>query len=883
MYRFLALVLIPFALSAAPQPPALRLNHDVEPIRINLDLNLDPAQDTFSGSMTINLDVKQEVAHFWLNAADIQVTEARIEVQSQKLNAQIIPGGEDFVGFQFPAPLSKGPARFTLRYTGKVNLKSSEGIFRSSRNQDQYLFTQFEPLDARRAFPCFDEPDFKIPWQITLHVPAQQVAVSNTSVESETPESNNRKTIRFRETKPLPSYLIAFAVGPLEFVEAGHAGSHQVPVRIVVPRGDKDRAKYAAGITAEILTRLEQYFGIPYPYDKADQLAVPLSFGGAMENPGLVTYDSSLILSPPGADTEERQRLYTSVAAHELSHQWFGDMVTMFWWNDVWLNESFATWSSANLLAHWKPEWETRTNDQTARLYAVAADMKTTARRINQPAETKSDIGNAFDGITYQKGGSVLAMFENAIGPDQFQKAVHNYLQAHLFGNARAEDFLNAIGQESNPQYAAAFSTFLNQNGVPRVSINLRCASDTSPVLQIEQQKLLPVGSAGDRNQAWTIPICAAYSYGAGRQQTCQLVKEKQSEITLSGKGCPTWLLANNKEVGYYEAVYPAEWLTKLVGHRDQLSLAEQTGLLRDVHILADSGEAPLNQALGLAAQTANDPHRQIASAAIELATVRPQLIPTDLRGKYSSFIASLFKTRAEQVGWKSKPDETQDITLLRPQLVPFVATATDDPVLVKEATELANAWLTDRSVVTPDVVEGLLTVAAQHGDEQLFNKFLAAAQAEKDSYFQERLIGALGHFRDRNLAARAVQLGMDGTFDQRLTYRLTRGMTQEPANAGLPYEYTKAHYDELIARMPSGIGTDYAAAFPGLATANGCSDAAAADLKTSYTERMQKVQGGPRSLAIALETIKLCAAQKPQAEQSLRSFLESFDGKAQQ
>jgi alanyl aminopeptidase len=874
MYRFFLAALCAGSLAiAAPLPPALRLNHDVEPRRISLDLTLDPARDSFSGTVILDLKVNKAVDHFWLNATDISIESAQLQTAAGTAKAGLISGGNDFAGFQFDSPVAIGTATLTLNYTGKVNTKSSSGIFLSREKSDRYLFTQFEPIDARRAFPCFDEPGFKVPWQITLHVPRQDLAVANTGIESETQEANGLKTVRFRETKPLPSYLVAFGVGPLEFVDAGHAGVHRVPVRIVVPRGTGARARYAAGITAEILTRLENYFGIPYPYDKADQLAIPLSFGGAMENPGLVTYDANLVLAPAGGDATSRQRLYAEVAAHELAHQWFGDMVTMTWWNDVWLNESFATWMSSRLLADWKPEWQTRSEDQNSRLRAITTDMDVTARRIAQPAESKSDIGNAFDSITYEKGGSVLAMFENAIGPDRFQQAVHDYLTSHLFGNARAEDFLAAIGAHSKAEYARAFSTFLNQNGVPQVNVKLRCRQGAAPSLAVEQQRLLPVGSTGSRNTVWGIPFCAAYSYGRGRQQTCELVTAKQAEIKLSGSGCPAWVLANSNEVGYYEAIYPDELFTNLVRHRSQLTLAEQTGLFRDASALADAGLAPYARNLELAGELASDPRHEIALAALALATIRTDFLAEDLRKPYSDYIRHTFAARAEQLGWNHRDGESLEDTLLRSRLVPFVATATDDPVLVDAAKRLVNQWLKDRSGLPSEMVRPALKVAAEHGTAELFDKYFAEARKETDSFPKSSLVGALGYFRDPQLARRALALVMNGTFDPRIGIRIFRAMTEEPGVGRLPYEFAKAHYDELVAKLPSGIGTDYAALLPSFALAGSCSTAAQEDVKQFFTARMQSVQGGPRALANTVEEIGLCAAQKSQAENSIRAF----------
>ncbi len=347
---------------AADQPPKLRLAEvqSVAPVSYRAELNLDPHKDTFSGSLTVQLEVSQPTQTIWLNQEQITVQKATLTSGAQSLTATVVPGGEDFVGLHFDAPVPAGRSQLHVDYTGLVITKNSSGIFRQQDNGNWYLFTQFEASDARAAFPCFDEPSYKTPWQLTLHVPASDTAISNTGVVSEKTEGGT-KTLVFRETKPLPSYLVAFGVGPFEFVDAGKAGKNQVPVRIVVPKGHTAEAKYAASVTAEIINKHEQYFGYPYPYDKADQVAIPDTSGfSAMENPGMVTYAQNVILARPEADTIRRQRGYTSVAAHELAHQWFGDLVTTQWWNDIWLNEAFATWKEQKLLDEWKPEWKTR-------------------------------------------------------------------------------------------------------------------------------------------------------------------------------------------------------------------------------------------------------------------------------------------------------------------------------------------------------------------------------------------------------------------------------------------------------------------------------------------------------------------------------------------
>ncbi len=864
----------------APQPPTLRLNRDVQPTHISLDLTLVPEKTDFSGKVEMDLQINNAVDHFWLNATDLSIIGAKLLQNGQTLDAQVIPGGTDFVGFQFPSTLHPGKARFSLSYTGKVNMRSSAGIFENKSDEDDYLFTQFEPIDARRAFPCFDEPDFKIPWQVTLHVPQKDVAVANTKVESEANEADGMKAVRFTETKPLPSYLVAFGVGPLEFVDAGTAGSRHVPVRIVVPRGDTARAKYAASVSAEILTRLENYFGIPYPYDKADQLAIPLSFGGAMENPGLVTYDANIVLSPPGQDTIQHQREYASIAAHELAHQWTGDMVTMKWWNDTWLNESFATWMSAKLIAEWKPEWQTRAEDESSRLLAITADTRTSARRINQPAESKSDIGNAFDGITYEKGGSVLAMFENAVGPANFQRTMHDYLKAHMFGNATTDDFLSELGRHTKPEYATAFATFLNQTGVPEVKAHLDCGAGKNAAIELEQQRLLPVGSSGDVARTWGLPFCVAYSYGDARKDTCKLVTEQKTSVALPGKGCPAWFLANDKEIGYYEVKYEPESLTNLLDHRNDLSLAELVGALGDLNVLTRDGQVAWDQRLGLVPKLKDDTRPEILEAAVRLASIPLQYIEPEMRTHYAAYVEDMFGAQARQLGWLPKPGDTPEQQLLRPQLVGFVARQGKDPQLIGEAKRLANGWLENHRTLPVDVARSVLAVAAEDGDSAFYDKVLAAAKAEHDPYFKPMLIGTLGDFKDPQLVRRSLSIAFDGTFDLRMSMYMFAGALGDPTVAALPYEYIKEHYDEVAAKLPSSVNTDYAARLPSLAAAAGCSDQAEAEAKAFFEPRMQKVVGGQRALANALEQIHLCAAEKPAAMEEIAKFLSAYPAK---
>jgi alanyl aminopeptidase len=871
--KSLFLLTLAGTLLAAPQPPALRLPADVVPSSYKLDLTLDPAKTEFTGAVAIELKVRKATGIVWLNQNGLTVSAATAEQAGDRRSVKIVPGGDDFVGFEFDRPLAVGAARLRVEFAGKVNLKSAAGVFLSKRNDDRYLYTQFEPIDARSAFPCFDEPGFKVPWQVSLHVPAGQIAVSNTPVESERVEGAVKHVV-FRPTVPLPSYLIAFGVGPFEFVDAGKAGRNKVPVRIVVPRGDGPRAKYAAEVTAEIITRLEAYFDIPYPFEKADQLSVPLSFGGAMENPGLVTYDASIILAPPqGEDTPQRQREYALVAAHELAHQWFGDLVTMAWWNDTWLNESFATFMEQRLIASWKPEWQTKVDDQGSRTYAMWLDRLTTARRIDQPIEAKSDIASAFDGITYQKGGAVLNMFEHSMGAEKFRQAARFYLNKHAHANGTAQDFLEALGEMGGPKVPASFRTFLQQAGAPEVHMALKC-DGASPRIEMEQERFLPLGSTEADGHSWQVPVCVAYDNGGKRATECTTLDAKTGTLALKSKGCPAWFLGNADEAGYYYTRYEGPVLMELVKNRTNLTLAEQAGLFGELDNVMRAGRLPVSIGLDLAAQLKDEPKRQIAESAVQFAGVRVSFLPANLRPKYQQYVRDNFGARARKLGWLHKDGESEDDRLLRPDLVGFVARDGEDPELIASARELADKWLDTREALPADVFHSIFNVAARNGDAALYEKILKVARPEKDEFFLQALVGALGSFRNKDLVERNLKLFLDGTFDVRLETSLVFGAQSTPELARLPLEFVKANYDAVVAALPTAAGNDYAAMLPQTA-GFACSAEEAREVQEFFGPKMVKVNGGPRNLAQLLESIKLCEARKTTQQPELIRYFE--------
>jgi alanyl aminopeptidase len=865
-------------IAAEPVAPKLRLPDSVAPTSYRVSLTLDSAKPTFTGSIHIALDVRQPTDVIWLNAVNIDVQKATVQSGGKSVSARAVTGQSNFVGLQTDTPVAAGKSELVIDYTGKVNQGSSSGIFGMEDNGNKYLFTQFESIDARAAFPCFDEPSYKVPWQVTLNIPANESAVSNTFPERES-KAGDRKEIVFHQTKPLPSYLVAFAVGPFDLVDAGRAGRNHIPVRIVTPKGHAQEGRYAAEVTSTIITRLEDYFGIPFPYEKSDQVAIPVTFGfGAMENAGMVTYAQTILLAKPDRDTEARRRSYASVAAHELAHQWFGDLVTTAWWNDIWLNEAFATWMEQKLIREWKPEWKTAAEDVSEKLFAEGEDSLVTARKIRQEIKSNDDISNAFDGITYQKGAAVIGMFESYIGPEEFRKGVHSYLERYAFKNATAPEFLDAISTASGKNITSAFSSFLNQPGVPLVSVALDCKQG-SPALHLKQERYLPIGSKGSTDQVWQVPLCVRYGSGDSGQSACELLSSAQGDMQLKTSACPAWVQANDKAVGYYRVNYDHALLAALTSGdvQQRLSAPERVDFMGNASALASGGKLPLQDALGLVSVFHDDPARQVVETALELA-LQPSghLVPQSLRPNYQRFLQKNFKARAEQLGWTPSPGEDDDRRLLRPALVRPIATTGNDTELAKQGEALAERWFQDHSAVDPSMVASVLGTAAYYGDAKLAARFREELSRTKDRTERQRILNAMQSFRDPKALEdnRMALLNGQIPFMEGLAL-LFAGQGREETRMSA-FEFMKAHFDEIAKKRPTGGGFDAGAVFPRVGQSF-CSPDQRKELEDFFKPRVNEFTGAPRALAQVLEGIDLCIAEKQAEQPEVDSFLKNF------
>jgi aminopeptidase N len=856
-----------------PEPPELRLPDTVRPVRYALDLTLLPAAPTFSGTVTIDVDVREPVRQVWLHAQDLQVTRALVLTGGRTLEAKVSTANLGRLGLLLPEALGPGQAQLTLSFTGRADRERSQGLYAVEEGGEPYLYTFFQPLDARRAFPCFDEPGFKVPWRLRFTVKQEHVALANHAVVSEEPLPGGLKRVTIAESRPMPSYLVAFVVGPFELVDGGPIGRAQVPLRFIVPRGRGAETAYARNVTPRLVTLLEDFFDQTYPYEKLDVAVVP-RFWGTMEHPGLVALGQPLTLIPPGEETLQRRKSYVNIALHELAHYWFGNVVTCQWWDDIWLNEALTTWLDHHVTDRFEPGWDYAL-DATASSasFALETDSLTTSPPVRKPITTHDDIIGAFDnGTTYAKGASLLAMLSGWLGEERLRDALRAHVRKHSWGVATSEDFLVTLGESLGPDAARVFRGYIDQPGVPRVSAELQCKAGAAPRLKLAQERFLPAGSTGSTARTWNIPVCVRAGKGKATTRACTLLGASSGELELPFPGCPAWLLLNAGGSGYYRASYSREQLSGLLSvPSGTLTTAERLAFLADVKAAVDRGDVPLGEAMKLVPATAEDPHRLILERGSQvLGALNLDRLPEADRERFRSWMRELYAPRAWALGWTPQPGESDEVKQTRSLLLMRAAIVGRDPVLSQEGARLARSWLVDRKSVSPEVAWTALRVAALDGDRPLFNTVLTQARAAKN-HERSRLLATLGGFRDPVLTKEALALVVGEEFDPRDTTGILYTAFYTPETRPLVWDFYRRNFDKLAGKLRSDeLG--------GLIELVGdlCDETQRAEAEALLTPFAERIEGGPRALARALESIRLCIESDRRHQPGVREFLRT-------
>ncbi len=844
------------------QALAMRLPPGVQPLSYRLSLTIDPQKSSHSGEIAIALEVRAETRSIRLHASDIDVSAAALTMAGKTYVATASAPDKNFLDLTFALPVPAGRAELRLQFGGRIDDKGSQGLFRQKEGGDWYAFTQFETSDARRAFPAFDEPHWKVPWTLALTIPENLSAVANMPAIKEVRLPAGLKRVEFAQTPPLPSYLLAFGVGPFDVLDAGMAG--HTPVRFITPRGRAAEARYAASMTPSILAALEDYFGLPYPYPKLDVMALPLTLNfGAMENPGLVTFSSRLLLARPAEENLSFKRSFVSVQAHELAHMWFGDYVTMAWWDDLWLNESFASWMGNKIADQVAPQWRTGsgTGTQEARASAMRADRLASARRVHQPVTDNDALESAFDSITYSKGQAVLAMFEAWLGSDRFQAGVRRYLAAHAWGNATGDDFVAALGQ-GNTELAASFRSFTEQAGIARLRVSLVC--EDRPTLKLSQSRFLPRGSQARAASSWQLPVAVRTPGG----QTRLMLTQAEGSLPLPDTACPAWVEANVDGVGYYRPVYGAGQLLALMTQAD-LNVGELLANLDDAQALTESGDLPLGDAVALALRYAGHAQREVVDAALGIISRLEPMIAPAQRDAYAALWQRAFGERARELGLVARSADSDDDRLLRARWLGRMVDAGADQGLRAQASRLAQRWLKERSALEATDRGLVLRSAAIEGDRAFFDALLAAALNSPSRRERSDIYGALGRFKAPELALAGRQLWLSPEHDIRELMVSGRDQRGDGAVADGLFAFVTDNFSAIAARLPSESVARFPGFFSGL-----CAADKADQVERFFAPLTGSYEGAASSLKQALESIRLCAVYSDLQQASLSELL---------
>jgi aminopeptidase N/puromycin-sensitive aminopeptidase len=839
------------SLAAAPQARAQRLSPSIVPTHYALTLTPDLKAATFSGSEQIDVTLAAPSTTITLNAAEIAFQSVTVSGQPQPAAVSLDKANEQAT-FTFAAPIPAGAARLNIAYTGILN-NELRGFYLSKTARRNYAVTQFEPTDARRAFPSFDEPAFKATFDVSLVVDAADTAISNGPIVRDTPGPGaDKHTLKFLTTPKMSTYLVAFLVGDFQ---CSTGASDGIPIRVCATPDKVALTPYGLSVAEYVLHYYNTYFGIPYPLKKLDLIALPDFEAGAMENFGAITYRETDLLVDPKIATETAKENVALVVAHEMAHQWFGDLVTMQWWDNLWLNEGFASWMENKPVAAMHPEWNVdqmvvANDDDTMNL-----DAAPTTRAIRARADTPDQINQMFDGIAYGKASAVLLAVENYLGPEVFRRGVHAYLSAHEYSNATAEDFWNAQTAVSHKPVDKIMDSLVAQPGVPILTF---AAPSAGQVAVSQHRFFLSPSIQPDPAQKWTLPVCFKTS---SEGQDCQVLTPSSTQLPIPA--APVFF-ANAGGKGYYRSAYtPAAYQQIVSSVETALTPAERISLSGDEWAQVRSNKSPIGAYLDLASALAADPNAQVVNSAFSgFSAVYERLAETpQQKAQLAAWVRRTLSPIYAQLP-PASPDASPNARQLRASLFGTIGYYGKDPVVLAEARRIADKYLSDRASVDPTLGQTALSIAAINGDAALFDRLQHIFETSADPEFQESALRLLMQFEDPVLLRRALDYAVSGKVrnqDAAIQFIIGLDVT---ANRDQVWQYMKDNWDKVKAQLTTTFGGYIVSA-----AGNFCTPAAREDVQSFFASH--PVPASDVELRHAVEHINGCiefrALQQPQ------------------
>jgi len=867
--------------------PHAQLPDTVTPKSYRIDLMIDPKADGLSGIVAIDATVNEDADRIWIHAKEMTVKTARIDYadgSKTQLTFTAVPLEDAPSGVAYltaDGDIPAGEGVITLEYETPYN-QNLNSAYQVKRGDDAYIVTQFEPLGAREAFPSFDEPKFKVPFTLSITSPSDETVISNTPETGRSSVDVGGETWtkhQFAQTRPLPTYLIAFAVGPYEMNDFGTIPPNSVrktplELRAIAAKGQGKNLDYALAGTEPILTALEEYFGTPYPYEKLDLIAAPEYAFGAMENPGAIVYLEYLLLLDEKSPLRQK-RSYNGVHSHELAHQWFGNLVTPVWWEDIWLNEAFATWMGNKATAIAYPDGNYDRNTLNSALGAMNIDSLSTTRKVREPLARSENVMDQFDGITYRKGGGVLSMFESYVGEEDFQKGVRLHMDRYADDVATGDDFFQSIADGSgNPDVVSAMKSFVDQPGLPLVKAQIytdQTKGGASTGVVLGQSRYAPLGSQITQGQSWEIPVCIAYGQNGTVGKKCTLLDKNETEIQIPG--AVDWVTLNQNGAGYYRFTMDGAAWAKLVGNLDQLNTREALTVMDSLVAAFRAGEVEASVYLDGMSAFAKHPEYDVASGSTRLLGFMRSEIP-DSRADLARHVNKTYKARYNRI----VGTDTVEGNLLAPTLAGLLVRTGQDEKLTNQMVDLGSQYLglsgaADKSELSPNMLSLALRETMRKVGKPAYQPLLDMA-VNGSSLEKGAAAGALASTEDEEvykMLLADVVLSEDSPLTGRQSGTVLNGLLGSGTFGDQTWDWFKANLPAYVKKVPDVRK----GRLPG-AGGNFCSLDRRDELRRFVEANAELMPGYERSLLQTLESIELCAALKEAKADELAAALKT-------
>lgn len=846
---------------------AQRLPGGASPDHYALTFAINFPTNTFEGDETIDLQIAKPTSTITLNAVEIDFHQVTVTAGGKTQNAKVsLDDKLETATFTADNQLPAGPASIHITYTGHLNDKL-RGLYLSTLHGRKYAVTQMEATDARAALPSFDEPAYKATFDITAIVDQGDTAISNNEIVSDKPGPGTQHTIKFATSPKMSSYLVALAVGDWK---CAHDSVDGIKLGICTVPGKEDLTHFPMEATKAILHYYNDYYGIKYPLSKLDEIAVPDFQAGAMENWGAIIYrEAELLIDDKTASVGARKNV-TGVIAHEVAHQWFGDLVTAEWWDDIWLNEGFATWMTPHPMEAWHPDWLMGQDVVEGTLESLSVDGTENTRPIHQAAESRAEIDSLFDGIAYGKTAAVLTMLESYLGPQVFRAGVNLYLKEHAYGNATAADFWSAMARSSGKPVDKIMPTFVMQPGEPYLQVSTRC-SDGNTDLTLAQKRYFNTPEAFQKanDQVWQIPVCAKGVGKAMGSAECVLLTSAQQEFKL--KGCPTFLYPNKGAAGYYRYDYNASALRSIGNAAEQgLSPEERISLVGNEWALARTGLAPVGDYLALGEQFKNTPGSVLLGNYFDhLEFIGHEIVTPADRPAFQAWLRRSFSPLMQQLGYAGRPNDTPADKQKRASLMYMLGNVADDPQVIAEAKQIVQKYMKDPTSVDGTLIRAATRVAAIHGDADLYAQYKAQLQKKLSPEAYYLYFYSLASFPSSALGQQTLDWSLTPDVRNQDLFILS-ALVQNPATRDVAWDFLRTHYDAI--NNKAGVGLGGASVILG-AVKPLCDEKSLGELKEFFQQHQNL--GTERNQKEAIEGVSSCIALRKQQQPQLSAWLQ--------